>query len=183
MAKEIAVVSGNESKAREIIAILSDRGFSPVYVRAELQEIQSDSLEQIASRKAIDAYSKVGRPVVVEDDGLFIESLRGFPGAYSSYVFRTIGCEGILRLLQDAPDRRAYFLAIVAFYDGEKSPMLHTGRVSGAISNDIFKGGWGYDPIFVPEGSGMTFAQMGETKNRYSHRSRALEEFAKSWKS
>ena len=60
----------------------------------------------------------MGRKVIVEDDGLFVDSLSGFPGPYSSFVFKTIGNDGILKLLAGSTKRSAYFLSLIAFYDG-----------------------------------------------------------------
>ncbi len=140
-------------------------------------EIQSDSLKEIAKEKAKSALTKVGRQVIVEDDGLFINSLGGFPGPYSSFVFRTLGNDGILKLLSESIDRSAYFLSLIAFYDG-RVLSLHEGRVNGRITDRMTEGGWGYDPIFAPDNSDLTFAELKESKNEYSHRKRALEKFA-----
>jgi XTP/dITP diphosphohydrolase len=142
-----------------------------------LVEIQSDSLEEIAREKAKVAFAKVGRQVIVEDDGLFIDSLSGFPGQYSSFVFKTIGNDGILKLLAGSTKRSAYFLSMIAFYDG-RILSISEGRVNGRITDRITEGGWGYDPIFVPDGTDLTFAELDKSKNEYSHRKRALEKFA-----
>jgi XTP/dITP diphosphohydrolase len=119
----------------------------------------------------------VGRKVIVEDDGLFVDSLSGFPGQYSSFVFKTIGNDGILKLLAGSTKRSAYFLSLIAFYDG-RILSISEGRVNGRITDRITEGGWGYDPIFVPDGTDLTFAELEKNKNEYSHRKRALEKFA-----
>jgi XTP/dITP diphosphohydrolase len=142
-----------------------------------LVEIQSDSLEEIAREKAKAAFAKVKRKIIVEDDGLFIDSLSGFPGQYSSFVFKTLGNDGILKLLAGSTKRSAYFLSMIAFYDG-RILSISEGRVNGRITDRITEGGWGYDPIFVPDGTDLTFAELDESKNEYSHRKRALEKFA-----
>ena len=67
--------------------------------KVDAVEIQDDNIEKIAIANAVDAYRKCGLPIVVEDAGLFIESLKGFPGPYSSYVYSTIGNHGVLSLL------------------------------------------------------------------------------------
>ena len=142
-----------------------------------LVEIQSDSLEEIAREKAKAAFAKVKRRIIVEDDGLFIDSLSGFPGQYSSFVLKTIGNDGILKLLAGSTKRSAYFLSMIAFYDG-RILSISEGRVNGRITDRITEGGWGYDPIFVPDGTDLTFAELDKSKNEYSHRKRALEKFA-----
>lgn len=119
----------------------------------------------------------MGRKVIVEDDGLFVDSLSGFPGQYSSFVFKTIGNDGILKLLARSAKRSAYFLSMIAFYDG-RILSISEGRVNGKITDRITEGGWGYDPIFVPDGTDLTFAELEKNKNEYSHRKRALEKFA-----
>jgi XTP/dITP diphosphohydrolase len=163
----------------ETILILSTQNVSVEFAKISLVEIQSDSLEEIAREKAKTAFAEVGRQVIVEDDGLFIDSLGGFPGPYSSFVFRTIGNDGILKLLTGSANRSAYFRSLIAFYNGI-TLSISEGRVDGRISERVTEGGgWGYDPIFVPDGTYLTFAELKKSKNEYSHRRRALENFAK----
>ena len=175
--KNITFASTNQSKFLEVQSILSTRSITADFSQIHLVEIQSDYLKEIAREKAKTAFAKVGRPVIVEDDGLFIDSLAGFPGQYSSFVFRTIGNDGILKLLAGSAKRSAYFSSMIAFYDGI-TLSISDGRVDGRISDRITEGGWGYDPIFVPDGTDLTFAELKESKNKYSHRKRALEKFA-----
>ncbi|MDQ3873123.1 MAG: RdgB/HAM1 family non-canonical purine NTP pyrophosphatase [Thermoproteota archaeon] len=174
----IVFASTNQNKFLEVQLILSTWKISVEFLQIHLVEIQSDSLEEIATEKAKTAFAKVGRPIVVEDDGLFIDSLGGFPGQYSSFVFKTIGNSGIIKLLAGSAKRSAYFRSLFAFYDG-RTLSISEGRVDGKISCTITDGGWGYDPIFVPAGADLTFAQLKKRKNDYSHRKRALEKFAR----
>ena len=173
----ITFASTNQNKYLEVQLILSTQNISVNFAQTCLVEVQSDSLEEIARQKAKTAFAKLGRPVIVEDDGLFIDSLGGFPGQYSSFVFRTIGNDGILKLLAGSANRSAYFRSLIAFYNG-KTLSISEGRVDGRISDRITEGGWGYDPIFMPAGTYLTFAQLKKSKNQYSHRKRALEKFA-----
>ena len=173
----LVFASTNQNKFREVQSILAANGISVDFAQINLAEIQSDSLEEIAREKAKSAFLQVGRPVIVEDDGLFIEALNGFPGQYSSNAFKTVGNEGILKLLAGLPDRSASFRSLIAFNDG-KHMSISEGRVDGKISETITEGGWGYDPIFVPAGTTLTFAQLKESKNEYSHRKKALDSFA-----
>jgi XTP/dITP diphosphohydrolase len=174
----ITFVSTNQNKFFEVQLILSTQNVSVEFAKISLVEIQSDSLEEIAREKAKTAFAEVGRQVIVEDDGLFIDSLGGFPGSYSSFVFRTIGNDGILKLLAGSANRSAYFRSLIAFYNGI-TLSISEGRVDGRISERVTEGGgWGYDPIFVPDGTDLTFAELKKSKNEYSHRRRALENFA-----
>jgi XTP/dITP diphosphohydrolase len=176
--RTLTFASTNQNKYREVQSILSSHGIAVDFAQINLVEVQSDSLEEIAREKAKSAFSQVGRPVIVEDDGLFIDTLKGFPGQYSSHAFKTIGNDGIMKLLAGSTNRNASFRSLIAFHDG-KSLSISGGRVDGNISDKITKGGWGYDPIFVPAGTSLTFAQLKEKKNDYSHRKKALDNFAR----
>lgn len=173
-------VSSNDNKFREIMELLGS--YSPVslsleYKKMKLKEIQSNSLEEVAKMKAYEAYELTRDKLIVEDDGLFIESLNDFPGVYSSFVFDTLGNKGILDLLKDKKNRKATFKSVIAFYDGKKV-LTFTGKITGQISEIIFESGWGYDPIFIPENMDIPFGQMHlNLKNKYSHRRIALQEF------
>lgn len=142
--------------------------------RIDYPEIQADSLEEVARYGIEYCYSKVREPCFVEDSGLFIDCLSGFPGVYSKYVFTTLGCCGILKLLEN--ERGAHFRSVIAFKD-ERKMSLFTGDVTGTIA-EIERGvhGFGFDPIFIPEGEERTFAEMTvEEKNLYSHRGKAFK--------
>lgn len=174
--RQVVFTSTNQNKYREVQSILALRGIEARFARAELVEIQSDSLEAIAKEKAKSAFAHVSRSVIVEDDGLFIDALGGFPGQYSSYAFRTIGNAGILKLLSGRQDRSASFVSLIAFNDGN-DVVIFEGKVAGRISEQEASGGWGYDPIFVPDGADHTYSEL-QNKNDYSHRRKALDRFA-----
>jgi len=179
----ILVVTGNPNKVREISGILEDQypGVFSVDVASGIKklEIQSDSLEEIAytSLKSLVGVLDASKwhSIWVEDSGLFIEALGGFPGPYSSYVLRKIGLEGILRLMQGIENRRACYRAAVAYTLGG-SIEVAGGELCGSIAHrPEGSGGFGYDPIFIPEGYRETLAALGEdVKNRISHRARAV---------
>ncbi len=171
-------VSTNQNKYREVQSILSTYGIGIDFAELNLVEIQSDSLEEIAREKARSAFAHVSKPVIVEDDGLFIDALKGFPGQYSSHAYKTIGNDGIMKLLAGSVNRTASFRSLIAFYDGERLS-ISEGKVEGSISYKVTEGGWGFDPIFVPAGTSLTFAQLKERKNEFSHRKRGLDNFAK----
>ena len=173
--RTILFATNNLHKVEEANAILKDCGYTVVPTNAPKLEIQSEDLVEIAVYAAVTAYSMLREPVVVEDAGLFIEALNGFPGPYSSYVYKTIGVHGILKLLKDIENRKAYFESIVALAHAS-GVVVFRGRVQGMIAESA-RGthGFGFDPIFIPEGSTKTFAEMNiEEKNMYSHRARAF---------
>ena len=172
---DLLFVSSNKHKYLEAKEILSSFGIRLGFFESELIEIQSDSLSKIAKAKALDAFSKCKKPIIIEDDALVVKSLGGFPGPYSSYVFKTIGNQGVVNLTKR--DRRAEFCAVISYCDKNKKPILFEGIIPGKISKKIQGLGWGYDPIFVPQGKAKTYAQISD-KNTLSHRYRALEKFA-----
>jgi XTP/dITP diphosphohydrolase len=138
-------------------------------------EVQSESLEEIALTAARHAYKRARVPLIVDDSGLFIEHLKGFPGPYSSYAYKTIGIYGILKLLEGVKDRRACFKAVIAAVIPPYEKVFR-GTSCGTIAREPRgSGGFGFDPIFEPEGGGgRTFAEMSlEEKNMLSHRARA----------
>lgn len=171
---EVSFASSNRHKFREAAEILAPYGIRLSLLRCSLEEIQSDSIVKISRRKAQDAFARFKTPVIVEDDGLEIDSLKKFPGPYSAFVFDTIGNEGVLRLV--GRDRRASFVSAVTYCDRRQTVSFEFG-VRGRISASVRGKGWGYDPIFIPDGANRTFAQLDD-KNSVSHRYGALKEFS-----
>ena len=179
---EINFVTGNIHKLKEVEGILRPYGIKVKMIKVKKIEIQADELIAIAEYAAINAAKEAGVPVVVEDAGLFIEALRGFPGPYSSYVFKTIGNEGIIKLMKGITDRHARFISVVAFAEPEGYVRTFVGVAEGLISVEPRGSmGFGFDPIFIPyEGDGRTFAEMSlDEKNRISHRGKAFRSLAK----
>ncbi len=175
-------VTTNIHKFQEARRVLSEYKIATAKLRVGAIEIQDDNPENIAKASAIDAVKNSGLPIFVEDAGIFIDALNGFPGPYSSYVYKTVGTKGILKLMENIENRDAYFQAVIAFSSPEEEPTCFTGKVKGKISlKERGTSGFGYDPIFAPsKGNGRTFAEMTtKEKNRYSHRAEALRKFAK----
>lgn len=170
---DLFFATSNNHKFQEAKKILHDFGINLKFFQSQFEEIQSNSLKEIAENKAEQAFQKCKNPVIFEDDGLFIESLKGFPGPYSSYVFDTIGNNGILNLLKQ--NRKAKFVSVISFYD-KRNHKSFESKVTGTISKKIIGLGWGYDPIFIPSKSTKTFAQ---SKNKISHRYKSLKKFSK----
>ena len=127
--------SSNINKYNEINHLVSARknSFEVTFRMMELKEIQSDSLLEVAENKVLQAFRINKKEIFVEDDGLFIEALKDFPGVYSSYVNKTIGNVGILDLLGNKVNRNASFKSIIAFHDGNKIESF-TGEIKGKIN-------------------------------------------------
>jgi len=170
----LTFITGNMHKLEEAREALTPLNVEFDHDDGGYTEIQSDSLEEIALRGVEEGCRRLNRAVFVEDAGLFIHALNGFPGPYSAYVFRTLGNAGILRLMEGISDRSAHFESCMAFSAPDHPPVAFVGRVDGVITQ---KGrgasGFGFDPIFEVEGK--TFAELSTSeKCKNSHRARAL---------
>ena len=169
---EISFISSNIHKYQEIKVIFEQHSKILVdFIQKHLTEIQSDNLEKIAifSLKNIFTDSE-NRYYFVEDSGLFIKSLKGFPGPYSSYVFNKLGNEGILKIMKNIELREAYFQSTIALKTNTEL-ITFTGITQGHISLNISEFGWGYDPIFIIDSEfPNTLGDLGEKKNIVSHR-------------
>ncbi len=179
--KKVNFVTSNVHKFEEAKNALANFGIPIAKLAVEAVEIQDDHLENIAKYSVLDAVKNCGLPVFVEDAGLFIESLKGFPGPYSRFVFETVGVKGVLKLMDGVKNRDAYFKSVICFGGPDEEPTCFVGKVEGKICSELRgSDGFGYDPIFVPsDGDGRTFAEMSLTeKNSFSHRAKALKQFA-----
>jgi XTP/dITP diphosphohydrolase len=175
--------TNNVNKFNEARVVLAEYGVAVGMLRVKSLEIQSDSLEVIAKASVLDACGKCHLPILVEDAGLFVDALNGFPGPYAAYVYRTIGNEGLLQLTRKIENRTARFESAVAYCSAQqKRPLCFKGEVVGEIAEDATRSnansGFGFDPIFKPAGDKKTFAEMPiAEKNMYSHRAKALRSF------
>ncbi|MFN3909692.1 MAG: XTP/dITP diphosphatase [Candidatus Anstonellaceae archaeon] len=178
--KNLLFLTSNKHKVAEAKKILNKFGINFISKNSKGFEIQSDSLEEVARICARNAYKHFKKPLFVEDSGLFINALKGFPGIYSSYVLKTVGCNGILNLLGQERHRSAKYISTVAFVNSKGQLKIFKGEVKGRISRSIEEGeGFGYDPIFIPEGHSKPFSKIINIKEKISHRVIALKKFAK----
>lgn len=173
--------TGNSDKFREATSILRPWGIKLAHLKRTKVEIQDLRLENIAKFALDRALQHLRGAVLVEDSGLFVDSLGGFPGPYSSFVYSTIGLKGILSLMRGKRLRQAHFQSTVVYGSPSTQPRVFSGRVTGNISKSILgSNGFGYDPIFIPKGHSETFGQSSElVKNSKSHRARSFEKFAR----
>ncbi len=174
MRAPLLFVSSNASKVHEVGAMLG----APVeQLDLDLPEIQALDVDDVARHKAVTAFERAGRPVMVEDTGLYIEALRGLPGALVRWFLATIGPGGICDLIPAGADRAARARTIVAYCDGG-TVQLFSGETSGVIvAAPTGQGGFGWDSIFQPVGATGTFAEMEMAEKRiYSMRRRSLEQ-------
>ena len=166
----IYFVTSNKGKYAEAEAI-----FSGLLQRnIGYTEIQADTLEEVAAFGMKEVALRLKGPVMLEDAGLFIEALQGFPGVYSAYVQKTIGNAGILKLMQGMQNRNAYFKSVVAYSEPDMEPVMFSGEIHGQIGIEA-RGikGFGYDPIFYVDGVSLGEMEISE-KNQISHRARSM---------
>jgi XTP/dITP diphosphohydrolase len=182
--KVVFFATGNINKFNEARSILSPYGISVGMLRMKGNEIQSDSLKEIAETSAKNARNSTKLPIFVEDAGLFIDALCGFPGPYAAYVYKTIHNNGLLKLMENIADRNAKFQSVIAYCDQTLcEPKCFWGESKGEITQTERKPqgktAFGFDPIFQPIGSNKSFAEMTiPEKNGFSHRALAVRKFA-----
>lgn len=172
---EALFVTSNHNKAREAAEIL---GIELRSIALDLPELQDLDVAQVAAVKAAAAREALGAPdspILVEDSGLVVEVWNGLPGALTRWFLASVGNEGILRMLQGEEDRSARAVCAVAIAFADASTRVFLGEVGGTIAPEPRgSGGFGWDPIFVPEGYSETYAELGPRKHEDSHRARAL---------
>ena len=184
---KVLFLTSNKNKVTEANQTLSELGYEIEQflingLAPKIIEPQSSKIEIVSEFKIQQALELISgtnfenHALLVEDSGLFIESLDDFPGVYSSYCFRTLGNQGIIKLLENESNRNAEYRACSILYrDGVYFRAL--GKCLGSISTEI-KGsnGFGYDPIFIPDsGDGRTFGEMQDyEKESKSHRGESL---------
>lgn len=170
---DLDFLTSNPGKIAEARGIFEPLGIRVRPVRRVLPEPQADDLESVVRAK-LAAVPPNGRYQLVEDSGLFLDGLGGFPGVYSAYIYRIWKFEEILELLRDRP-RTAVFRTVAGLQKGRRR-RLFVGECRGSISRaPRGTGGFGFDPIFVPTGSRRTFAELAPAEKwAISHRGRAL---------
>lgn len=171
---KIYFATGNKGKVGEARQILD----VPIEILdIEHEELQSLDLKKIVEHKVTQAYEKVKSPVFVDDVSLEFDAWRGFPGPFIKHL-QDLGNDLILYMMRNEKNRKVRLIDTLAYHDGENIHYF-TGLVMGTISNDERgDGGWGFDPLFIPDKESQTFGEMDEEKkNSNSHRRKALEAF------
>ena len=172
-------ITGNEGKVKEVTQYMKSFGYIVTQQNLGYPELQAETLEEVVEYGLNHLHDKVRESFIIEDAGLFINGLQGFPGVYSKYVYYTIGLDGILQLCETLQEkkRQAVFRSVYGYRDINGQIHLFKGECPGSITKEKHGcHGFGYDPIFVPTGASKTFAEMStEEKNQYSHRGKALQ--------
>lgn len=185
--KKLVLATGNQKKLVELQAILQDAGVEILTLDdfPSLPEVEEDgqTMAENAVKKARIVCEFTGLPTLADDSGLEVDALGGRPGVYSARFAGEPADDvrnnaKLLNLMDGVPDekRAARFRCVIALAVPEGGVRTATGTVEGRIGHGPRgTGGFGYDPLFTPEGYDQTFAELpGTIKNRISHRSRAL---------
>lgn len=185
--KNLVFATGNSHKLQEVQGLFKE-GFAlsclkDVNITEEIPET-ADNLVDNALQKARYVYEKCGIPCFADDTGLEVEALNGAPGVYSARYAgeqkdSKLNMLLLLKNMNGKTNRNARFRTIIAYIDEKQEEHIFEGEIKGTIiENMAGENGFGYDPIFVPEGYKETFAELSsEIKNTISHRARAMEKF------
>lgn len=185
--KNLVFATGNSHKLQEVQDLFKE-GFAlsclkDVNITEEIPET-ADNLVDNALQKAWYVYNKCGIPCFADDTGLEVEALGGAPGVYSARYAgeqkdSKLNMLLLLKNMNGKVNRNARFRTIIAYIDENAQQHIFEGEIRGTIiENMAGTNGFGYDPIFVPEGYDKTFAELSsEIKNTISHRARAMEKF------
>jgi len=160
-------ITGNQNKVDYLSRIL---GINLAHQKVELDEIQSVDPRAVTEHKARQAYTLLQRPVLVEDNSMSFNALGGLPGPFVKFFIESsAGNEGLCRMLDGFSDRSAYSVVVYAYYDGEQLKFFE-GRLDGRITESPRgDGGYGWDPIFEPEGyGGRTRAELNAEEDAES---------------
>ncbi len=176
---KIYFATTNEGKIAEAKTLL---GIGIEGCGLPIDEIQSLDASEVARKKALAYYEKLQKPILVEDVSLTFQALNGLPGTYINDFSKVLDNKGLCHLMRDEKDRCATAITTLVFIDSEGTPHEFVGEVHGDITKEPRgEKGFGWDPIFQPNGSDKTLAEMDiEEKNTYSMRARAFEKF-KTW--
>lgn len=184
--EEIVFASHNSGKIKEMKELLAPYG---IKVKSALDmdlpdvEETGKTFEENSLLKSQTIAKLVNKPCLADDSGLCVDALDGAPGVYSARYAPNRdfnkGMEKLLAEMDKSPNksRKAHFSCVISLAWPDGQYKVFDGRVDGQIAlQKMGEGGFGYDPLFVPEGFDCSFAQMGqEEKNKISHRGRAVE--------
>lgn len=184
---QLIFATKNENKVKELHAYLHNKidilSLKDVFPAGIQLSETGNTFQENALEKVKAVYLKTGKACFAEDSGLVVKALDGAPGIYSSRYAGEDGNdaknnEKLLKELKDVEDRSAYFIAVIALYDGE-DVYYFEGKCHGRIGQSLEgEDGFGYDPLFIPDGYENSFAILGmEVKNKISHRVKALAKF------
>ena len=168
------LVTGNRGKISEARLAL---GWEIEAVEVDLPEIQGLDLLEILQEKAEAAWEMVQRPLVVEEAGLSLVAMNGFPGPLVKWMLEAVGAAGIARTAHALGDPRAVARCTLLYRDAERSVVVEGNTPGTLVLPGRGEHGFGWDPVFLPDGETRTFAELeGKEKDAVSHRGKAWRE-------
>jgi len=171
----------NKHKLAEAQAVLGKHGITVVQLAVPKVEDKGATIQEVAKREAKRLAREHGKPVMVDDTGIFFAAYKSFPGAHPKLMFECLGYEGLLKLLE-GKSRAAYFLCCVAYCAPGKEPVLFEGRLDCTLTEQVFdadKDVMPYERIMVVNGMDKPISSLTrKEKNRISHRAKAFEGMA-----
>lgn len=169
--RPFALVTGNPHKLTEARRIL---GFEVDAVAIELPEIQSLDLEEVLRAKGEEAWRRLGRPLVVEETGLELAALGGFPGPLVKWMLQAVGAAGIARTAHALGDPGATARCGLLYRDAGETILAWGEEPGTLVEPPRGEHGFGWDPVFLPEGESATYGELGDDrKDEIGHRGKA----------
>ena len=170
----INFATSNKNKLKEFRQILEPE-IKVNHIKISYPEMRSDDPEEIARMFAEMLSNNLNKNIVVEDSGLFIKALNGFPGTCSAYIHKRIGLQGIIKIMEGVKDRECTYKSAVAYCEPKNNPISFIGEEKGNVAEQIRGSfGFGHDPIFIPEGSNKTYGEMKNSIGLKKFRRRAV---------
>lgn len=157
---KIIFTTTNKYKIRSAELVLNKYGIDVMEKEVEVDEIQSNSPEEVILDKVKKCYERVKKPLIAMDSGLFIESLGGFPGVYTKFILKTIGEDGILKLTKDIKPCKAYVQRMIGFTDGKNYKTFSSRGHGQIIQEKRGDNGMSYDLIFYVPSKKKTLAEL-----------------------
>lgn len=177
---DIYYVTGNKGKVELAKMIYKDMGVNIIQENMETPEIQCVDCKEVAKFSAEYAANLLGKPVIKNDSGLWIEELNGFPGAFAKYAEETLKAEGFVKLMEGKQNRRCYWIEALAYCEPKHEPIVFESLTYGTISESVVEGrGYDYDKIFIPDGDTRTFSMMSEEEQLKCFDTKAYMELLK----
>jgi XTP/dITP diphosphohydrolase len=175
---KLRLLSSNQHKSDEIQSILAPAGITLVPVAGKIDELQTEDLEALVKAKALEAFKKLGHPLLVEHTGLYLESMNGLPGGLTQLFWDKLQADRFCELYGKPPNNRVEARTVIGYCDGQRI-WPFPGRLRGRVveaprgSRDF-----AWDCVFQPDGFNETLAELKpETKSEISMRRQALDAF------
>lgn len=174
---KIRFVSGNEFKIKEVQSILIEDGIEIIPISLKIEELQTEDVHKLVRDKVLKAFDQIGKPVFVEHTGLYIKSLNEFPAGLTQIFWDKLKADKFAEFIGNLKDTSLTAKTIIGYCDGKKIKFFE-GSIGGRVPNKpVGNRDFQWDCVFIPDGYSVTFAEMGEEKNKISMRRKAIDAF------